>query len=74
MLNPLVALNSLFVHLRHERGQDLIEYAVLTGLIAVSLLAVGTLTGLTSAVIDMGTGIGYCIDFNPSTSCWGMGL
>ena len=74
MLNPLVALNSLFVHLRHERGQGLIEYALLGGFIAATLLAVGTLTGVTSGVIDMGTGIGYCVDFNPSTSCWGMGL
>ena len=74
MLNLLIALNSLFVHLRHERGQDLIEYALLGGIIAATLLAVGFLAGLSSGVIDMGTGIGYCVDFNPSTSCWGMGL
>lgn len=54
-------------HLRDERGQDLIEYALLGGLIAVALMAAGLL--LTAPIADMATGIGRCIDFDSSTVC-----
>ena len=51
-----------------ERGQDLIEYALLSGVIAVAFtgLAVGLYTG---AVQDMADGISRCVDFNASTLC-----
>ena len=52
-----------------ERGQDLIEYALLGGLIAAALLAVAVLTGMTTAVTDMANGIGDCIDFDDATTC-----
>ncbi len=51
-----------------ERGQDLVEYAIFTGIIALTLMAVGALF-LTGALADMATGIGNCIDFNATTVC-----
>jgi Flp pilus assembly pilin Flp len=54
----------LKAHVRSERGQDLIEYALLGGLIAGALIAAALLTGMTDAVKGMATGIGECIDFD----------
>jgi Flp pilus assembly pilin Flp len=54
---------------KSERGQDLIEYAMLGGLIALALIAVATLGVLTGAVSAMATGIGNCIDFNSVSVC-----
>ena len=51
---------------RDERGQDLIEYALLGGLIALTLMAGGVLLALTGALQDMAAGIGNCIDFDSS--------
>jgi Flp pilus assembly pilin Flp len=50
--------------IRSERGQDLIEYALLGGLIAAALVAVAVLTAYTGAVQGMASGIGECIDFD----------
>ena len=47
---------------KSERGQDLIEYALLGGLIAVSIMGVGLL--FSGAINSMVTGIGECIDFD----------
>ena len=47
-----------------ERGQDLLEYAMLGGLIAAAiaaLLAAGIFSG---ALKDMANGIRHCIDFS----------
>ena len=51
-----------------ESGQDLIEYALLGGLIAAALIAVGTLA-FEGALNSMATGIGHCIDFDSGTPC-----
>ncbi len=51
-----------------ERGQDLVEYAIFTGVIALTLMAVGALF-LTGALADMATGIGNCVDFVATTPC-----
>ena len=53
-------------HLRDERGQDLLEYALLGGLIAAAIIAVATLGVMTGAITDMANGIGDCIDFDNS--------
>lgn len=58
----------LKVQLRIEGGQDLIEYAMLGGLIALAIIAVGTLA-FSGALTSMATGIGDCIDFKKSTTC-----
>ena len=51
-----------------ESGQDLIEYAMLGGLIALAIIAVGTLA-FTGALNSMASGIGSCIDFKTTTGC-----
>jgi Flp pilus assembly pilin Flp len=57
----------LRLHVRSEKGQDLIEYAMLGGLIALAIIA--SVLFLQGAIADMGTGIGNCIDFDSATSC-----
>lgn len=53
--------------LKDERGQDLLEYALLGGLVAVAILAsIGIFTG---ALNSMFTGIKNCVDFTNSTLC-----
>jgi Flp pilus assembly pilin Flp len=49
MFNTIVAWLKFYV--RSERGQDLIEYALLGGLVAGALLAAAVLTGMTTAVV-----------------------
>ena len=46
---------------KSEKGQDLIEYAMLGGLIAL-----GVMTG---AITDMANGIGDCVDFDAGSVC-----
>lgn len=57
----------LKMHISSERGQDLIEYSMLGGLIALGVIGAGLL--FTDALTSMATGIGYCIDFNSGTTC-----
>ncbi len=56
-----------WVSLRHERGQDLLEYALLGALVAAAIVA--ALALFTNAINTMVTGISNCIDFNKSTTC-----
>ncbi len=51
-----------------ERGQDLVEYAIFTGVIALALMTVGAFV-LSGALTSLATGIGNCIDFNSVTTC-----
>ncbi len=51
-----------------ERGQDLVEYAIFTGVIALALMAVGAFV-LSGALTSLAGGIGNCIDFNSATVC-----
>lgn len=62
-------LTWLQAHLRSERGQDLIEYALLGGLIALTLMAAAVLLALTGALQEMASGIGNCIDFDSTSDC-----
>ena len=67
MLSPVQYAYAWVVsHLRDERGQDLIEYALLGGLIATAIIAVIGFGFMTDAIEDMAVGIGACIDFGPS--------
>ncbi len=61
-------LRGLGGRLAGERGQDLIEYALLSGLIAAALVTVFA-TGLDTALGDMVNGIGDCVDFKSSSTC-----
>ena len=62
-------LYSWFQTLKAERGQDLIEYAMLGGLIATALIAAAILFSMSDAVNGMAAGIGRCIDFDGGTVC-----
>ena len=65
MLSVLVTW--LKAHISSERGQDLIEYAMLGGLIAIALAA-GALV-FSGALAGMASGISSCIDFDSGTTC-----
>jgi len=58
----------ILAHLRREHGQDLIEYALLSGMIAAALVLV-TFLVLTGALESMFVGVGNCIDWNDATNC-----
>jgi Flp pilus assembly pilin Flp len=59
----------LRLHVRSEKGQDLLEYALLGGLIAAAIIAVIALGTMTTAITDMANAIGDCIDFDSTTAC-----
>ena len=60
---------TLKYRLAEERGQDLLEYAMLGGLIVIAILAVvGLMTGAIESMIN---GIKNCIDFNNTSVCAG---
>ena len=61
--------NSLASLRDDERGQDLIEYAMFGGLIALTLAGMGALLAYSGAITSMATGIGRCVDFNRGTLC-----
>jgi Flp pilus assembly pilin Flp len=66
--NLSIRIHSFISGLFHrEEGQDLIEYALLGGLIAAGIIAVLTL--FTGEVQNMIQGIGNCIDFENTTGC-----
>ncbi len=59
------AVTWLLAHLpRSERGQDLIEYALLGGFIAVAFVVAALLLPLSTAMNDMVGAIGECVDFD----------
>lgn len=64
-----VLISWIRMHVGSERGQDLLEYALLGGLIALAITAVAVLAGLTGALTDMADGIGRCIDFDSTSIC-----
>lgn len=66
MINSMVIWIQMF--LRNQRGQDMIEYALISGLIAATLIGVGVLL-FGDALDSMAAGIGNCIDFESSTNC-----
>jgi len=69
MTNLIVKAQILLMRLRdEERGQDLIEYALFGGLIALGIIAVGA-AAYTGIINDLTKGIKYCVDFNSTTSC-----
>jgi Flp pilus assembly pilin Flp len=63
------AVSSFVDKLKNEDGQDLIEYALLGGLIAAAIAAAAAAGIMSGALSAMGAGIGRCIDFKASTSC-----
>jgi Flp pilus assembly pilin Flp len=60
---------NVFIRIRSERGQDLLEYALLAGLIAAAIVALASTAILSGGVNSMVTNIRDCIDFEASTPC-----
>ena len=64
-----VLMTYIRAHLpKGERGQDLIEYAMLGGLIALAIIGVAV-AALSGALDTMFAGIGNCVDFDAATGC-----
>lgn len=68
MMNLFVKVQLFLSGLREERGQDLIEYALFGGLIAIGIIAVGV-AAYTGIVNDLVAGISKCVDFDNTTAC-----
>ena len=69
LLRGMMAVQGLRARLSEERGQDLLEYALLGGLLAAAITAAAVVVLMTGAVSGMATGISECIDFNSGTTC-----
>ena len=72
MLNELSlriygAITGAIASLKQEEGQDLLEYALLGGLIAAGIVAVLVL--MSGNITEMVTNIGECIDFDNGSTC-----
>lgn len=66
-----VLITWIRMHISDERGQDLIEYAALGGLIAAALAAVLAAGLLSGALNDLFTNMSNCVDFDGGTACLG---
>jgi Flp pilus assembly pilin Flp len=69
LLRAITAVQGLRGRLSEERGQDLLEYALLGGLLAAAITAAAVVVLMTGAVSGMAGGIGDCIDFDAGTPC-----
>ena len=69
LLRVQTAMVGLRARLAEERGQDLLEYALLGGLIAGAITAAAVLVAMTGAIDGMADGIADCIDFDAATAC-----
>ena len=67
-----VLITWIRMHTGSERGQDLLEYALLGGLIAAAVVA-ALLSGIFEiAINDMADGVADCIDFDSTSLCNGI--
>ena len=64
------AIFSYIARLRSERGQDLLEYAMLGGLLAAAIAVIAVV--FNGAVANMADGIAACIDFQPGGCTGGL--
>ncbi len=68
MLSLYVKIQSFLSGLREERGQDLIEYALFGGFIALAITTFAVLA-YQGALTGMLDGMKNCVDFKAATSC-----
>ena len=69
LLRMMTAVSGLRARFSEERGQDLLEYALLGGLIAAAITAAAVVLAMTGALGNMAAGIADCIDFDSTTLC-----
>ena len=68
LVRMMTAVSDLRARMSEERGQDLLEYALLGGLIAAAMVLAGA--ALFTGVLDgMASAIEACIDFNDLPEC-----
>ena len=67
LLRAMKGAQGLVRHLRSERGQDTLEWAMLGGVVAIAILGAFVILG--GAVNDLLTGISACVDFDGITPC-----
>ena len=72
LLHALTAAHGLRARLSEERGQDLIEYALWSGVIAIGLILVGSALYL-GVGNTLGGAIKDCVDFDTLTGCGPLG-
>ena len=68
LMRTVMAAGRLRRRLTEERGQDLLEYALLGGLIAAALTTAAVILALSGGLESMASGISDCIDFS-GTGC-----
>ncbi len=67
-LRLIVTMQSLLYSVRNdERGQDTLEWVLMSGLIAAGIVLV--LGIFTNALNVMVTNVSYCLDFSDATTC-----
>ncbi len=66
LVRMITTVSGLRARMSEERGQDLLEYALLGGLIAAALVGIFAIFG--TALVDMGNNIAACIDFDSITT------
>ncbi len=64
LTRTMLAVGELRQRFTEERGQGLMEYAVLSGVIAAFIVGLGAALALTGALTGMANGIAECIDFD----------
>ena len=69
LLRMMTAVSGLRARFSEERGQDLLEYALLGGLIAAAITAAAVVLLMSGALTAMAGGIADCIDFDSGTPC-----
>ena len=69
LVRVMTAVSGLRSRMSDERGQDLLEYALLGGLIAAAITGAVVIVTMTGALDSMANGIANCIDFDPITIC-----
>lgn len=74
LLRAMGAVANLKARLSEQRGQDLLEYALLGGFIAIGFGVAAALvftTGFFNAMVEI---IGNCLDFDNTTNCGPAGV
>ena len=69
LMRTVMAAGRLRRRLTEERGQDLLEYALLGGLIAAALTGLAVVAIMSGAIESMACGIGDYINFSESPAC-----
>jgi len=70
-LNELVI--RVLMALRSERGQGVVEYGLIIGVVSLALIVAIALI-FTNAMTALGLAIGNCLDGNAATACGPFGL